>query len=139
MLALVLAVRIPSCESADRYRLKAGAAKPCKLVQDAEQMLVGFRDDHRGDARLAERAHDELDVAEKRQLEKLKNRAAVVKAVAVMVEKVGLRAVLLPVPHFLKICILSHVRILLEMWVLCAFRHLYVNSYFEKSPRLCAK
>ena len=43
MLTLVLAVCIPCGKSADRDRFKAGAAEPCKLVQDAEEMLVRFR------------------------------------------------------------------------------------------------
>ena len=112
MLTLILAVCIPCRKSADGDRLESGTAEPCKLIQNTEKMLVGFRDDHRGDTRLAERVHDELDVAEKRQLAEPEHRAAVVEALAVVMKEVGLRTVLLFEPQLLKICIFSHVRFL---------------------------
>ena len=116
MLTLVLAVCIPCGKSADCDRFKAGAAEPCKLVQDAEEMLVRFRDDHRGDARLAERVHNEFDVAEERQLGKLKDCAAIIEAVAVVVEKVGLRAVLFLEAQVLEVGVLSHFSVLQKVY-----------------------
>ena len=105
MLTLILAVCNPCRKSADGDRLESGTAEPCKLIQNTEKMLVGFRDDHRGDTRLAEHVHDELDVAEKRQLAEPEHRAAVVEALAVVMKEVGLRTVLLFEPQLLKICI----------------------------------